>query len=285
MASWILLLASATCAGVGYLVRHRLRPTVPAQELQSFVARLAEEVVRAGEEYRVRGLVPDSFTMVISVHGQEVPVPLENLHRHYVAFPDQLRALVQQLLAEIEEVALERPEDHIFADAAMRILPRIHSDAWVAGHAPAFGDHALVQREIGPGLRLCYVMDDPWSVVYLCHRHLALWGRSEDDIFHLAEQNLRRQADAPQEAVADPERVGVEAEAAARALLLDPEAAEGLLLGLENEELHILGPGCDDLSQLMARSPGDVFRVEDARLVSLTDADPGPADADPDRSV
>ena len=228
--------------------------------------------------------------MVVSVHGQEVPVPLDNIFRHYLLYPEQIESLVRQLLGEIEEAGLERPEDRTFSDSAMNILPQICRKDWVFENAPAFGDGALVHREFGPELLLCYVIDDHWSVVFVCNAHLRCWGRTEEDLFHLAKRNLHQLAGSevpvPQ---ADGEPVLLrtgDGFDAARVLLLDSEKVEGLLVAVPERDVRWLAassPG-EDLATLMHKNQEQshqaahpisphLYRMSSGHLVPVTGSD------------
>jgi len=70
----------------------------------------------------------------------------------------------------------------------------------------------------------------------VCRAHLKFWERTEEDVFHLANQNLRRisTADMPVPSTTDgPVRVGEgDGYDAARVLLLDPDKARGLLIAI-----------------------------------------------------
>lgn len=278
---WVVLVIAAVCAVGTWLVRQRGEPD---NDLEAFFENIAYQIRRSGPEYGVRGIVPGTMTMVVSVHGQEVPVPMENVFRHFMMFPGQTDTLVRQLLDEIEEVGLERPSDRLFAETATQVLPQICSFAWVFDNAPAFGDGAMVHRDLGPDLAICYVIDDPWSVVFVCNAHLRQWGRSEADLYHLAHQNLRRKIGGR---VPLPDggpvhvRVGDGYEAA-RVVLLDPESAEDLLIAMPSRESLFLGRE-RDVGRLVAlmESESDeaardhplsneVYRLEGQQLVPIT---------------
>ncbi|MCA8958446.1 MAG: hypothetical protein KDC87_20375 [Planctomycetes bacterium] len=271
-------------------LRRGIRPP-PGHERAEFVRALRAEL---GEECPVRGLVPGTFTLVLQVHGQEVPVPLDNMYRHWASFPDQLAPLVRQLLREIEEVALERPEDHAFVDVATRILPQVCRRSWLAERAPVFGDSAIPHRELGPDLVVCYVLDDPWSAVFVCQAHLRQWGRTEADLYHLALQNLRRTShlDAP---LPDSGPVQVQhgdGYDAARVLLLaQRDPARDLLVAMPSRETLLVG-GVEDragLEALMSADPrprmpvsADIYRLESTAVGVRVSAD-GRESADPER--
>ena len=106
---------------------------------------------------------------------------------------------------------------------------------------------------------MCYVIDDPWSMVFLCQAHLRLWGRSEEDIFQLARQNLVRLGDKTIP-LPDAEHTSVllrsgDGYDAARVLLLDPDRLEGLLIAMPEQEVLWLGhENKHSLASLMARN-------------------------------
>lgn len=283
MWTWIPIGCVLLCAGLAFALRRRIAVD-PTEDLQAFVDCLTEEFHAQGPDYQVRGVVPGTFTMVLGVRGQEVPVPLDNIHRHFVTFPDQLPQVVRQLLSEIEEVGLETPKDHVFVDAAMRILPQICRLDWVYENGPAFGDSAIVYREFGSDLAICYVIDDPWSMVFVCQAHLKFWGRTEEDIFHLANQNLRRMAgaDLALPSVKDgPVRVGEgDGYDAARVLLLDPDQAEGLLIAIPERDSLYLGRENHRQSLTMLMASGEsaehpvsreLYRIEGQQLVPVSE--------------
>jgi len=283
MWTWIRIGCVRLCVWALSTLRRRLELD-PTEDLQAFVDEVTEEIHAQGPDCQVRGIVPGTFTMVLSVRGQEVPIQLHNIHRHFVTFPDQLPQVVRQLLLEIEEAGLETPKDHRFVDAAMRILPQICRLDWVYENGPAFGDSALVYREFGSDLAICYVIDDPRSVVFVCHAHLEFWGRTEEDIFHLANQNLRRMsgADLPLPSIDEgPVRVGEgDGYDAARVLLLDPDQAQGLLIAIPERDSLYLGREAHRQSLTMLMASGEsaehpvsreLYRVEGKQLVPVSE--------------
>lgn len=283
MWDWILLGAAIVCGGTALRLRRVAnKPTETQGTRRGFIVRLAEEICASGEEYGVRGMVSGTMTMVVVVRGQEVPVPLDRVHHHFLSFPDQFGQHVRQLLTDIEEMALEDPQDHSFADSALRILPQICSKDWIYSHGPAFGDSAIVHRDLGPDLAVCYVIDEDWSLVYLCQAHLRMWNKTETDVFHLANQNLRRKsgADLPDpEALGGPVRVSSgDGYDAARVLLLDPDRIQDLLVGVPRRDALFLARREDgqSLVDLMAEEggshpvSGEVYAVEDQKLVPVS---------------
>jgi hypothetical protein len=279
------MVGATLCGGLAWKWR---RPTAedPTADLEVFVELLSKEITAYGPDYFVRGLVPGTFTMVIGVKGQEVPVPLDNIHRHFVTFPDQLALVTSQLLSEIEDVGLEAPEDHKFVDAAVRILPQICRTAWVYENGPAFGDSAIVNRDLGNDLSICYVIDDPSSVIFVCQAHLKFWARTEEDIFHLANQNLRRMSgeDLPMpSASGGPVRVDEgDGYDAARLLLLDARQSEGLLIAIPERDSLYLGLEKDRQSMRAMVAEGepseypvspDLYRIDGQKLSPVSTPD------------
>ena len=285
MWAWFLLGSAAVCAVVAWRLRYVVGPQ-SSHGVEGFVEELVAAIHECGPEYVVRSQLPEAGAVVIAVRGQEVPVPLDNLYRHFLRDPASLRDLARQLLDEIEEVGLEQPTDHSFADVAMRLLPQIRSRDWLAARAPAFGDSAIVHRELGPDLVLCYVIDDPWSMVFVCRAHLGQWSRTEEDLFHLANQNLRRLslADVPMPDTEDgPVRIqSGDGYDAARVLLLDPERAADLLIAMPSVDSLLLGQpeDRDQLISMLMREDGAspivsdlLYRMEEEGLVPLSGRD------------
>jgi uncharacterized protein YtpQ (UPF0354 family) len=128
-----------------------------------------------------------------------------------------------------------------------------------------------------------YVIDDPHTMVFVTRRHLAQWGKKEEDVFHLALGNLRRLgqatvghlASAPQSLLL---QTG-DGYDAARVLLL--EQTEGLLVAIPDRDLLWVGPEQgQDLATLMATASNvardaphpvssEVFRFRNGQLEPL----------------
>lgn len=290
MLVWIglgwLALGIATAAAF-HLLRRHYRPASIPPAVRSFLHRL-EDILRAQHpEVVIRGMLPGRFTLVLEVEGQEVPVPLHALYRHASTFPDTLPRMVDTLLQEITAGGLTRQSDHRFADVAASILPQVRGAAWVAERGPAFGDAALVSRVFASDLRVCYVIDDPWSMVFVCRAHLRQWGIDEEALHHLATNNLRRLGGALPLPGPDDQPVVLrtgDGYAATRVLLLEPEQAEGLLVALpERDTLWLGGSSADSLPSLMAlnREQNEhsaypvspvLYRMHDGRLEAVSAA-------------
>jgi hypothetical protein len=133
------------------------------------------------------------------------------------------------------------------------------------------------------------VIDDPWCMTFVCRQHLRRWGRDEEDLFHLATQNLHALARArlPLPGPEDDEGVLLrtgDGFDAARVLLLDPRQSEGLLVAMpERDVLWVGREDGTDLGALMrlnerqasaAEHPlsRSLYRIRDGRLVDVTAA-------------
>lgn len=203
------------------------------------------------------------------------------------AFPDTFAATVTQFLREVGEYAVEHVADHTFADVATDILPQIRSTSWLRERGSVFGDRAIVHREFAEGLVVCYVIDDPWCMTFLCQAHLEQWGITEEDLFHLSTRNLHQRAnsDVPlpqpgEEPVLIRSGDGFDA---TRVLLLDTDRVEGLLVAIP--ERDVLWVGSQDrtqISELMALNEKQsrasehpvsptVYRMEQGHLVPVAE--------------
>ena len=240
---WIGL--SIATAAAFHLVRKNFRPVPIAPEVRTFLQRLHQIVAEQHPDVGIRGMLPGRFVIVFEVKGQDVPVPLHQLFRHAASFPESMPQMVDTLLREIMAGGLTRIGDHRFDDVAGRILPQVRSAEWVAERSPAFGDSALASRELAADLRVCYVIDDPWSMVFVCQAHLRQWGVDLEALHRLATQNLRRlggeRLPVPQQGE-EPILVRTgDGYDASRVLLLDPEQTEGLLVAMPERDTLWLG--------------------------------------------
>ncbi len=276
--------ASALAAWGFHLVRSRLRPvTIPA-DVAEFLRALEADLATRHPQVGVVGMVAGRFTLVLTLHGQETPLPLQHLYRHWQAFPEALPRLVDQVLQEIEHGAIESPADHAFEDVALRLLPQLRATEWVRAQGQVFGEAALVHRRFCDDLAICYVIDDPWSMVFVSQAHLRQWGRREEDLFHLATNNLQRQAHGELPLPTDAEPIVVrtgDGYDATRLLLLDPDQAEGLCVAVPERDTLWIGngtaPALAQLMQLTNQQNADaahpvsphLYRVQSGRLVPL----------------
>lgn len=285
MATWILVVSLVVLVGLWVAYRrHRAFRDQSLGEAANFLLDVLAEI-RHREDVEFRGALPGAFAILLAVRGQEVPVALDQLYRHCRAFPHRLPRLLDCLVEEIEEHALDRPEDHRFAEVATQILPQVRPLSWLHENGPAFGDSALVHRKLGPDLAICYVIDDEWSMVFLCQAHLRLWCRSEEDMFQLARQNLARRSvsSIPMPDGAKPSVVLRSGDGydAARVLLLDHDELEGFVIAMPEQDVLWLGRESDhSLGSLSALnhqqseraahpvSP-ELYRMQDHELVPI----------------
>ncbi len=263
--TWIwITIGWAGLAVFAILVRQRMKRSayrIPP-EVAEFTRSLRRELALRHPEVLWKGVVPGRFTAILAVGGQETPVPLHSLFRHAQAFPDALADLVDRLIAEIRLEGLETAGDHEFADVAVHVLPQVRTRDWICTQAPVFGQGSIVHRELGADLSICYVIDDSWSMVFVSQGHLERWGRSEDDLYHLAISNLHRSvgSEMPMPEADDPVLVMTgDGYDAARLLLLDPESVDGLLVAVPDRDvLWLADPGedsdkLDELQRLAAQ--------------------------------
>jgi hypothetical protein len=231
---------------------HRGRVDPP--EIVALVDALREQVEVHHPGVQVRGLVPARGGLLVSVDGQETVVSLTHLQRQIEAFPDAFGEIVRGLVDQIRGEALDRIEDHLFLDVFPELLPQIKSTAWLRDHGPPFGDAALAHRSLGADLVVCYVIDGPTAVLFVCQGHLRRWGRSIEDLHSLAMRNLRERVRGQ---VPLPRHSPIllhtgDGYDAARVLLLDPSASDGLLVAMPDKDTLWLG--CDgqvDLGELL----------------------------------
>lgn len=238
-------------------LHHRLRRAQPAlpPEVEQFLLRLETALARRQPQVQYLGLLPGQFTALLRVRGQDTPVSLQAAWRHAQAFPDAFDKMVERLVADIEQVGLDRVADHEFADVATCILPQVKGKDWLQQQG-CFGDAGLVHRSLNDDLAIVYVIDDPHSMVYLCRAHLQRWHKTEADLHHLATGNLQRlsqrgigRADVAHGPLLLHSGDGYDA---ARVLLLDPHD-DGLLVAMPDRDvLWVAVEGGQDLPQLMA---------------------------------
>jgi len=274
-AVWLLL--SLAGALIFHRMRARSRPVSLPPEVRAFLQRFEEEILTRHPEIRLVGMVPGKFSTVLEVQGQETPVPLHAVFRHWRAYPDAFSRIIERLLAEVEEGGLDGPGDHLFEDVATRILPQLRTREWLGRTSPRFGDSAIAHRPHGPDLAICYVIDTDWSLVFVTQAHLRQWRRTEEDLYHLSLGNLRRLDAEPVTPPAPGQTMVVEhgdGFDAARALLLDPDQVQGLLVAIPERDTLWMAretdQGLDSLMQVQqerfAQSPhpvsSQIYRVQ-----------------------
>lgn len=182
---------------------HRLQRGRRARgaQIDAFRDRLRVELMRHEDAFLV-GMLPGRFSGLLRVRGQDTAVGLGDLFRRWLAFPEGFGPLVDRLLDEIEERALDRLEHHEFGGVSTDLMPQVRSRAWVEAQG-RFGDAALVSRPWGSDLAVVYVVDDPDTMTYVCRAHLQRWRRSAEDVHQLAMQNLQRRAGNAKDAFAE----------------------------------------------------------------------------------
>lgn len=259
---WGWLLLGWFGASVAFAVlHHRMRSGQPqvGAAARTVLARFESVLRREHPDVLLKGMVPGEMVAILEVDGQETPVPLRTVIRHAEAFPDSLPSIVDQLLEEIREVAIESHDDYAFADVATDLMPQVRPREWVEKQG-RFGDAALVSRPLTEELAIAYVIDGEHCMTFVSRAHLRFWGRAEADIHNLAVQNLRQRTGDVAVPASGPLvfRLG-DGYDAARMLLLDPERCEGLLVAAPDRDMLWVGdPEEVTVAQLMASS-GDVL--------------------------
>lgn len=281
---WVWFAAAWCLVSVGLAVmHHRLRLAAPSlpPEVEQFLLRFETELARhADVEYL--GLLPGQFACLLRVRGQETPLSLHELHRRCQAFPDAFAEAVTKLLAEIDEVGLDRIDDHEFGGVATSLLPQVRTMAWVEQQG-RFGDSALAYRKLSEDLATVYVIDDPHTMVFVCRAHLQRWHRGVEDIHQLAIANLRRHGGEQLQHLTGDQPVLLQSGDgydAARVLLL-PER-DGMLVALPDRDVLWVGNEHNqDLGKLMAQAGSmaqaaahpvsdRLYRVRDGYLEPVT---------------
>lgn len=250
---WILLGWTVLSLGAVVVFRWLKRsPSVMGPEYVRFLETFQRELALRHPDVQYCGLLPRRMVVVIRVRGQETPILLGRLYRHYQAFPDAFGNLIDRLVEDVEAEGLDRTSDHSFGEVATDIMPQIRSRAWVDSRR--FGDGGLVYRSLGDDLVVTYVIDDPVTIVFICRAHLKQWGRSEEDLYQLASRNLERRCHAQLLAPGSDNDLLLntgDGYDAARVLLLDPES-EGLLVAMPDRDVLWVSSAHDaNLGQLM----------------------------------
>lgn len=282
---WVSLGWCVLAVGAAVL-HHRLRrqDSRYPPEVAAFVLRLESELLAAHPGVEFLGMLPDRFACLMAVDGQETPVGLYDAFRHAEAFPEGFAGMVEQLVADIREVGLDRVEDLEFATASQWLMPQVRSREWLEQQG-TFGDSGLIHTVLNEQLVTVYVVDDSSSMVFICRAHLKRWQKEPADLHNLALANLAKLGDSGLEA-ASAEAVLLQSGDgfdASRLLLLHQE--EGLLVAIPDRDTLWAGPEeGQDLGQLMSmteqisdRSPypvsSQVFRVTDGRLQPVQESD------------
>jgi hypothetical protein len=251
--AWLLL------AGLLVVLARRLRVWRPLAnyppEVAAFLRAFAAELRERHPRLQLRGKLRGRFALVVALDGQETAIPMQNLLRGYEQDPSRLRELVRDLAEELAQKTLEQPEHHPFAEVFDDLLPQVRSRAWIAAQGSGFSHSALVHRPLGDDLAVCYVIDDPSCMVFVCQAHLRQWRKAEEDVWQIALRNLQRRARVPLPGGEGPVLVRTgDGYDAARLLLLGVEA-EGLLVAVPDRDVLWLAPeGEVELEELCARN-------------------------------
>jgi len=262
------------------VLHHRLQhlqPRLPA-EVGEFLIRFETTLAQRHPEVGFLGLLRGHFAVLLRVRGQETPVSLQDAFRHCQAFPAAFEAMVDRLVHEIEEVGLDRVDDHPFAAVATAILPQIRSRQWLE-EQDRFGESGFIHQLLTRDLAVVYVIDDARSMVFICRAHLRRWHKTEADIHGLALANLQRLGTVGLDHI-DREplllRTG-DGYDAARVLLLD-QGSDGLLVAMPDRDvLWVAQEQGQNLDTLMAATErivataahpvsAEVYRLRGGRL-------------------
>lgn len=254
MWSWVGACLLVTAATLALLRACR----AAGHDRRRFLRELAEAVRRRDPEVAVLGVAASGPVAIVEARGQETPVPLQHAYERWLAFPDSIEAIADTLLERYVRDALDDPRDHLFADCADTILPQIRTREWLFARGPAFGDAAIAHRPLGDDLVVCYVIDDPWCMVFVTQAHLRQWGRREEDLYHLATRNLHILAGGEQVLEGDESEPLLlrsdDGYGAARLLLLDLGRVEGRLVAVPDRDELWIGPRGRFSRRLAARA-------------------------------
>ena len=262
-------------------------PPVESQLLR--LLGLFEVELNQGEgDCKVLGPSSDGKALILSFDHQESVLSLPDLLRFAKVRGHQLHELVQELVEFLQENQ-SRVGDLPFDLAIPDLLPQIRTMDWIQSNSPVFGPARLLRSPLLEDLRICYVIDESDTMVFLTEAHLASWGASIDAIHNLAMKNLTRK-DAAQGLTRD---LDVEEEAlrviedgdgyTATRLLLTLYSGgphEGVVFGIPERDKLYCGI-CDELpdhwreqlasDHAQGRHPLSpvFFRVENQQLVPL----------------
>jgi uncharacterized protein YtpQ (UPF0354 family) len=266
-----------------------------SEAAREFLVRFSRRVRSHHPDVEVRSRLEGELGVVLAVDGQEIAVPLQALAAHLAAFPSLFDETVDRFVFEVRN-HLARVDDAPFDLVFDRILPQIRTASWVDGHSPVFGDARIVSKAILDDLRICYVLDEPGSMVFVTEAHLKHWGRGVEDIDNLALANLRSRAAGagglPVPSGKEPAILATrDGYDAARLLLacggVEAGGRDDLLFAIPDRDALWVGSPEGDLHELMGRvrrehdrsehpvSAG-VFRVTAAGLERVSEPAPPP---------
>lgn len=243
MVAWIVVGWIVCAVGLAAL-HHRLRRPLGSGLAEALVLDFAKELAANHPEAEFRGMLPQRFSCILAVDGQETVVPLHDLHHAWQSGPNAFRAAVRELVERIRGEHLDRVEHHDFGRVAVQVLPHLRPARWIAELAGRGGER-LAQRRLTRELAVVYAIERELDLVFVTEAHLAQWGRSEEDLWNLARGNLAQrssellsQLDGLQGALVCSKEDGLDA---SRALLL-LDRAEGMLVAVPDRDTLWVAP-------------------------------------------
>lgn len=243
MVAWIVIGWIACAVGLAAL-HHRLRRRVEPGAAEGLSLDFARELAANHPEAEFRGVLPHRFSCILAVDGQETVLPLHDLHHAWQSGPSALRAAVRELVERIRREHLDRVEHHDFGRVAVQVLPHLRPVRWLAGLGSRGGER-LAQRRLTRELAVVYAIERELDLVFVTEAHLTQWGRSEEDLWNLARNNLAQrssellgQLDGLQGALVCSKEDGLDA---SRALLL-LDRAEGMLVAVPDRDTLWVAP-------------------------------------------
>ena len=200
MLLWFLISGSLVLVAAGVLwLRPAAQTADPpdANPVESQLVRLLglfeTELQSTDGPSKVVGLSADGKALILSFDHQESVLSLPDLLRFAKVRGHQLHELVEELVEFLLENQ-SRVGDLPFDLAIPDLLPQIRTMEWIQANSPVFGPGRLLRTPLCQDLRICYVIDEPETMVFLSEAHLASWGASLEGIHNLAMENLRKRA-------------------------------------------------------------------------------------------
>jgi uncharacterized protein YtpQ (UPF0354 family) len=295
MLFWFLILCPLVLlAGAVLWLRPGARAGTSPEEgpVESQLVRLLglfeQELQRTEGPSQVVGLSSDGKALILSFDHQESVLSLPDLLRFAKVRGHQLHELVEELVVFLQEnqsTVGDLPFDLAIPD----LLPQIRTMDWIQANSPVFGPGRLLRSTLVEDLRVCFVIDEPETMVFLTEAHLASWGASLDAIQNLAMENLRKKAAGLDSAEAQSTEQAAlrivedgDGYSATRLLLhlYSSVPSEGLVFGIPDRDKFYIGPHGDLDATWSERLIEDhasgghplsptFFRVEGQQVVSV----------------